>query len=580
MTTNNSDNEIQDDGDFVASFLTSLQKEKFQIYQRENGKITKIVIFSQIKRQPLRDLRLLALVKKYENEYRRAEHWLEGMQVQEEFLKKVLDKFTFFQWDDTQQIWECKDKNRRKHKTIKSWIMKGIGPIINTTTLPNNNEPCSTMAVSELDPPNKSSETPSTGGSYKGKKACTGGDDDHGEVVHFREKLHRTPPVNTDDDSQVRKIAPPSSNHNNKDTLQKLEHFVDVIKTNKDVQKYIEKKCNDSSCKSATVINESFELFLEKGNARVFQHIQQKYIESNMRIKASDIVDLLKQHVCTNQFNNHTIKNTSFLIRFDGKAHRAQPIHCDTKTNSADTQPEYFGIWYLTNNTPGTIYYNMNGVPLHPTIDDLTSENHPWHGLVRKEDQVTNGDTNVQTWICDYGRLAYATTNRRIDPGKMKKNSCIMMQGSHPHHAPASSGFRAVLFFSSIPEGNQNYYDGSSQMSKEKLAYMLYQDVPECESRTALLLMYAIYVAENIMDGGSPDKTFDYAQSKLLESKWVQLLGQMKDLHTITKERSTTIDKTKSENKLIRALWLLLQSDQLIDDTETAMRAEKRQKTS
>ncbi len=451
----------------------------------------------------------------------------------EKIFEDILDEFAFLQWKpkkrpkegegegEGEDKWISKGREKRQKHRISEKIRESIDSKVSSVTDPMDKGKSHQIPIFEkqlrTSPEKLSSEN---------------------QIPIFREQLCTSPQKESSEDGTVLWFNPPQDNH---PMVRKLDNFVNVIQK-AEVRKYIEEAAGDHANKSITQINGAIQIKLNKkggteSDTESFKEIKRRFIKKpGDQFSNENLVEFVKDHTKSAKPNleENIFRNMAFLIRFDDAA--AQPPHCETKTNGPDIPTEQFGIWNLVGGQKGTIYYNMTGVPDGPTLKDLTEKGNPWHGIVDEYvcNKVGNNQETKQL-VEEFGRLAYATEDRRVDPGIVAKHSCVMMSGGHPHHAPVSKGFRAVLFFTSkhpdIPKEHE--YDGDTQWSQEKLAYKLYESMPQeiqCSHIHGmnLLFMYGIYVSENIMNGGDYDITFDYdVQTGPLAGTWEPTLKEL-----------------------------------------------------
>lgn len=292
----------------------------------------------------------------------------------------------------------------------------------------------------------------------------------------------------------------------------KLEHFAKFVESTKAQGRLKELAAqNDKSDESYTLVNQALQIFLTdneaKGHAKAYKGLEELYPASKKKYFLSTEewkqVALAMAVARDASLAARNCVNLALLVGYEG-ARGPQPTHVDTK-HPLQGEAENFGILMLTKDCPGTIYYDMEGVSDLPTLEEI--RNKAWKDAPASLWEAIENNEPALELIQECGRLLFATPGKRVEPGIVPQFHLTVLKGSHPHCAPACKKFRAVLFFT-LGEG----YDGDEQWSKEKLAFLLYEELNEDpgvrrEAKRFLLEKFAEYFQEST-GFGADDNTF------------------------------------------------------------------------
>lgn len=247
----------------------------------------------------------------------------------------------------------------------------------------------------------------------------------------------------------------------------------------------------------------------------------------------------------SNLAQEYKIENLALLLRY-GKQY-PQPVHMDTPQNSN----EMFGILMLTQNSNGTIVYNMREVP--QIIKPLHLQ-YQWPDASPATFQKVNDNL-----MKAYGGLIYADPSRRGVIRKCPQYTLLLVDGGHPHCAPPSNNYRLVLFFTMCPKTNMIdpapnnvLYDGTKQMSREKFMFIMYEDMLERKNKgdttiTSDMLKFMLKTsAQYIGEGGSfgsHDDTLDFTDDAVIRWNGFRdtIVEKFKKLEKYKKEAAAAI---------------------------------------
>ena len=176
-----------------------------------------------------------------------------------------------------------------------------------------------------------------------------------------------------------------------------------------------------------------------------------------------------------------------------------QPTHTDVK-NIGSNNEQLQGTFMLSGESEGTIVYDMNDVPMCPSVADIVSvfdQMYPREvsGEVNDLEVALLNNEDMEAHAANWGRIMYVSDNRRPKKKIMKKYSMTIMQGNHPHNGPGSNTFRAVLFFTALPCGsNKDQAYGDTQMSKEGFIITIIRKIlPSLKKNNDILTIKRLY---------------------------------------------------------------------------------------
>ena len=176
-----------------------------------------------------------------------------------------------------------------------------------------------------------------------------------------------------------------------------------------------------------------------------------------------------------------------------------QPTHTDVK-NIGSNNEQLQGTFMLSGESEGTIVYDMNDVPMCPSVADIVSvfdKMYPreFSGEVNDLEVALLNNEDMEAHAANWGRIMYVSDNRRPKKKIMKKYSMTIMQGNHPHNGPGSNTFRAVLFFTALPCGsNKDQAYGDTQMSKEGfIITIIRKTLPSLKKNNDILTIKRLY---------------------------------------------------------------------------------------
>ena len=205
---------------------------------------------------------------------------------------------------------------------------------------------------------------------------------------------------------------------------------------------------------------------------------------------ASQIHDFLSEVILKGEGMKdakYKLDSVSLLVQHEHT--NPQPVHSDVKNmkwamNENGLGEMMQGTLMLTENTLGTTLYNMDNVPMYPTMQKLMAQlsilspnaGDPGNKLLKIEIQ---NNPPLQEELSQWGRLIYASADRRVESEIAEQFSLTLMHGNHPHAGPGlpksrDELFRLCLFITAKPPGtpektNYNY----TQMTREKLFYSM-----------------------------------------------------------------------------------------------------------
>lgn len=344
-------------------------------------------------------------------------------------------------------------------------------------------------------------------------------------------------------------------------------------------KKYMEDCANDPEDKSAVKINGAIQLFLSVGDAKsaaAYLGLKKHYPKRDkaLFIQPGDLLGHVHHQVISHDTSLEKWKpgNHSIVIGTGSP----QPHHCDVQQPPAGQLPEKFGVCVLSANSHGTIVYNMEGVPDNVTVKDL--EKH-WGDKVSRLLKILGANPEAVGLLSGCGRLFFATKERRVERGVVEQFSVSVLDGAHPHCAPESKGHRAVLFFTLQPPPNEddneadnnNLYNGDTQVSRQKLVFLLYEQLlgsghEHDEDLTFLANKFMEYVIESATLYGSVDHTFQFPQA--LENKMDAVYDAAAETHKVHQEQAN------SQKDCDKAHEAWKQADQDFQEQQDAIRCE------
>ena len=239
-----------------------------------------------------------------------------------------------------------------------------------------------------------------------------------------------------------------------------------------------------------------------------------------------------------------------------------QPAHTDVK-NEGGNNEQLQGTFMLTDNSEGTTVYDMSGVPMCPTVEDIASVFDKMY-----PSEILGGENALKMSLLDntdmiahaasWGRIMYIDEKRRPKKKYTKKYTMTIMQGNHPHNGPGSNDFRAVIFFTALPRGsNEEHAYGDEQMSKERFIMTIIRTLlPSLKERNDILTIKRLYyafacaVAESAQYGAR-DKT-------LINTKTNADFGAVKFSNLIDKLVRCVEECNKDPNKSNKAIVSML----------------------
>jgi len=271
---------------------------------------------------------------------------------------------------------------------------------------------------------------------------------------------------------------------------------LDQILASTEVLGYMAERANDEKDESAMWVNDDYvRLFLCVREPKAYLGLKKFYSPGDKALFIKP--DLLVKQVVEGQVfpQEESLRdyscNVSILVSHGVEA---QPACCYPQI--PNQLPEKIGIFMLSANSPGTILYNMDGVPDPPTMADLRECLGP---SVPKTIEV------AAEWLSSIGRIFFATRDRRVERGVVEQFSVSLFDTANPHCAPRSKGHRAVLFLTFQPPGTETACDGYAPYSRQRFIFELMQEAHRQQDVDFLGEKYVEYVRESALLHGAID---------------------------------------------------------------------------
>ena len=146
----------------------------------------------------------------------------------------------------------------------------------------------------------------------------------------------------------------------------------------------------------------------------------------------------------------------------------------------------------------------------------------------------------TQKFLAGYGPIISGGTRVKSGPACVPLFSTSLNLGAHPHRAPASGiDFRIVVFFT-LSAPNCAGYNGDTQYSREKLVFLLYEEVqkdPKCtyDDKKFLLDLFTHFLIKSA-EVGAMDTTFKLDDADGWEEKRDELIVAVEKRVTAEKE--------------------------------------------
>jgi hypothetical protein len=178
---------------------------------------------------------------------------------------------------------------------------------------------------------------------------------------------------------------------------------------------------------------------------------------------------------------------------------------------------------------PATVSYDLRGATLCSSATELKRNVEAWEGASDDLLQKLDGTDKTRDLLAGYGSIFSGGKHGKSEHVSLYTTS--LFRGAHPHRAPPSgTNFRIVLFFTlSAPDCPE--YDGSTQLSREKLTFLLYDEMLKddgCgyEDQKFLLDRFVHYSIESA-EVGAMDETFHFAPP--FGPKWTNMRDKLYD---------------------------------------------------
>ena len=210
-----------------------------------------------------------------------------------------------------------------------------------------------------------------------------------------------------------------------------------------------------------------------------------------------------------------------------------QFIHLDNETPASGPH-EKLGTMVLTENHPGTTYWEMDKAPDVVTVKDLEEK---WACAPPELFHRLRESDDALEMIRQYGHLFWAEERNEVEREKVKRYSIALLDSCQPHCGPSTKNLKAndprvTIFFTITPNGFKGKrYSGGKQMSREKLTYKIYDALSEKntspEIDSYLLSKFTEYVGASARRGTQDDTLMDWEAevSEEWKSKFKEGLG-------------------------------------------------------
>ena len=184
-----------------------------------------------------------------------------------------------------------------------------------------------------------------------------------------------------------------------------------------------------------------------------------------------------------------------------------------------DHQPRQ-GIMLLSE-AEGTILYNMDDAPMHPSSTDIANQLAkivpPPAGC---GDVAQVLDNTSRFSALEWGRLFWATPETRQAPRQMQQFDTLLLTGNHPHCGPGSATKnRFVFFFTARHESHKDIDQRDQQMSREKLMANIILHNKKTLTLPQLDYFTALWI--ELVEDSAREQSFDGTVLPFLESSEV-----------------------------------------------------------
>ena len=283
---------------------------------------------------------------------------------------------------------------------------------------------------------------------------------------------------------------------------------------------------------------------------------------------------------CINEATDSTyvLTSASFLIQPEGS--KPQPPHTDVE-NVGTTNAQLQGTFILTDNSEGTIVYDMTHVPMYPRPEDIAArfdEDYPSAFLCEKGVLLSEvmGNDELKKHFRSWGRVMFTSEERRPTIKKMKKYGMTIMQGNHPHNSPGNKAIRVVIFFTAqeINDNKKDAYSGT-QMSKARFILTIIRSVlPSLKNKDDMITIKRLYYAfastvAEAFKYGSVDGTLEL-ESKPDDFKSVRFRNIINNLERCVDECiNDPTDRKKAQVELAKDMVALYIPMKMAEKTNT-----------
>ena len=275
--------------------------------------------------------------------------------------------------------------------------------------------------------------------------------------------------------------------------------------------------CNDPSM-SYAIINGAVQIFVDrsKGGAAMYLGLRKLYHTKKDFIEPEKFTKLVEFLAVQGDPSLRAYATANLSILHGDGGRGPQPVHADTKQAPHIEQLEKFGILMLSKQSPGTIYYDMAGVPSSPNLSDIKDL---WPDIPESLLKMIASSKRAMDLLNGYGQLLFTPPDKRFEPGIVNQGSIAIFNGSHAHCAPACSDKRSVLFFNLQPPMiGRGGYTGGTQVSKEKLIFLIYDELLNMKRPTDKTLLANKDISKQL-DAAGISLRAEYQQQQLLQGE-------------------------------------------------------------